>query len=96
MAPLVRVPRTLPTILDPSEVDRLIAAVRTRRERSMVRAMVLGGLRRCEVLRLRLGDLDVAKRKVLIVEGKGGHQQPSHGQRLTGSPGTLNEARIIQ
>lgn len=75
MTPLVRVPRTLPTILDPSEVDRLIAALRTSRDRSMVQAMVLGGLRRCEVLGLRLGDLDVAERKVLIVEGKGGHQR---------------------
>jgi site-specific recombinase XerD len=41
----------------------------------MAEAMVLGGLRRCEVLGLRLGDLHVAARRVFIAEGKGGHQR---------------------
>jgi site-specific recombinase XerD len=41
----------------------------------MVEAMVLGGLRRCEVLGLRLGDLQIAERRVFIAEGKGGHQR---------------------
>jgi site-specific recombinase XerD len=41
----------------------------------MVAAMVLGGLRRCEVLGLRLGDLRFAERRVFIAEGKGGHQR---------------------
>ena len=48
--PLVRSPRTLPRILDPGEVDALTGALRTHRDRAMVAAMVLGGLRRCEVL----------------------------------------------
>ena len=38
----------------------------------MVLAMVLGGLRRCEVLGLRLEDLHVGQRPVFIGEGKGG------------------------
>jgi integrase/recombinase XerD len=74
-AALVRTPRTLPRILEPGEVDALFAALRTTRDRAMVEAMVLGGLRRCEVLGLRLGDLQVAKRRVFIAEGKGGHQR---------------------
>src|SRR5438105_6069905 len=41
----------------------------------MVAAMVLGGLRRCEVLGLRLGDLHAAGRRVFIAEGKGGRQR---------------------
>ncbi len=73
--PLVRVPRTLPRVLDPSEVDRLFAALRTHRDRAMVEAMVLGGLRRCEVLGLRLSDLHVGDRRVFVAEGKGGHQR---------------------
>jgi integrase/recombinase XerD len=32
-------------------------------------------LRRCEVLGLRLADLQVAQRRVFIAEGKGGHQR---------------------
>lgn len=73
--PLVRVPRALPQILDPAEVDALTAALRTHRDRAMVAAMVLGGLRRCEVLGLRLADLRFAERRLFIIEGKGGHQR---------------------
>jgi integrase/recombinase XerD len=73
--PLVRVSRTLPQILDPGEVDALAAALRTHRDRAMVAAMVLGGLRRCEVLGLRLEDLRFGERRLFIAEGKGGHQR---------------------
>ena len=75
MAPLVRVPRTLPRILSPEEADRLVGALRRHRDRAMVAAMVLGGLRRCEVLGLRLEDLRAAGRRVFIAEGKGGRQR---------------------
>jgi integrase/recombinase XerD len=73
--PLVRTARTLPRVLEPGQVDALLGALRTHRDRAMVAAMVLGGLRRCEVLGLGLGDLRVAERRVFIVEGKGGHQR---------------------
>ena len=73
--PLVRTPRTLPRILEPAAVDGLMASLRTWRDRAMAEAMVLGGLRRCEVLGLRLGDLQVAARRVFIADGKGGHQR---------------------
>jgi integrase/recombinase XerD len=75
VAPLVRVPRTLPKILAPAEVTALVGALRTHRDRAMVLAMVLGGLRRCEVLGLRLGDVRVGDRSLFITEGKGGHQR---------------------
>jgi site-specific recombinase XerD len=74
--PLVRAPRrTLPRILTPAEVDALIAALRTHRDRAMVAAMVLGGLRRCEALGLRLDDVRVAERRLFVANGKGGHQR---------------------
>jgi integrase/recombinase XerD len=73
--PLIRRRRTLPTILNPGEVDRLLAALRTDRDTAMVTAMLLGGLRRCEVLGLRLRDIDAAGRRVFIVDGKGGRQR---------------------
>lgn len=74
-APLVRTPRTLPRILEPDEVDELMAACRRWRDRAMVQAMVLGGLRRIEVLGLRLEDLNFGERRVFIADGKGGHQR---------------------
>jgi len=73
--PLTRRTRRLPKILNPGEVDALTAALRTHRDRAMVAAMVLGGLRRCEVLGLRMEDLRVGERRVFIAEGKGGHQR---------------------
>jgi site-specific recombinase XerD len=73
--PLVRTPRTLPKVLDAGEVNALLGALRRWRDRAMVEAMVLGGLRRCEVLGLRLEDLRPAERRVFIADGKGGHQR---------------------
>jgi len=73
--PLVRRVRSLPRILAPEEVDSLTGALRTHRDRAMVAAMVLGALRRGEVLGLRFDDLRVAERRVFIADGKGGHQR---------------------
>jgi len=50
---LIRAPRTLPRIVDPAAIDAFTAALRTQRDRAMIDAMLLGGLRRCEVLGLR-------------------------------------------
>lgn len=73
--PLIRAPRTLPRILNPDQIDAFRAALRTRRDQAMIEAMLLGGLRRCEVLGLRLGDVRPGERKLFIAEGKGGHQR---------------------
>jgi integrase/recombinase XerD len=73
--PLVRGVRRLPRILEPGEVEALMGSLRTTRDRAMVQAMVLGGLRRCEVLGLRLEDLRLGEWRVFIAEGKGGQQR---------------------
>jgi site-specific recombinase XerD len=52
-----------------------MSAFRTDRDRAMAQAMLLGGLRRCEVLGLRLEDLRVGERQLFIADGKGGHQR---------------------
>lgn len=73
--PLVRGVRRLPRILEPAEVEAVMAALRTERDRAIVQAMLLGGLRRCEVLGLRLEDLRLGEWRVFVVDGKGGHQR---------------------
>ncbi|MFN8020510.1 MAG: tyrosine-type recombinase/integrase [Acidimicrobiales bacterium] len=80
--PLIRTPRTLPKVLDPGDVILLLGAVRRWRDRAMLEAMVLGGLRCCEVIGLRLEDLQPTNRRVFIAAGKGGHQRliPMSGQ----------------
>jgi integrase/recombinase XerD len=100
--PLVRVPRTLPRILPPQDADRLVGALRTHRDRAMVLAMLLAGLRRCEVLGLRFEDVQLADRRLAVVEGKGGHHRIVpvanrffsalgdylHDERPAGAPGS--------
>ncbi len=73
--PLIRTPRTLPRVIDPDEADALLAALRKHRDRAMVQAMLLGGLRRCEVLGLRLDDVRPGEKRLFIADGKGGHQR---------------------
>ena len=75
MVPLVRGVRRLPRILEPGEGEALLGSLRTERDRAMVEAMLLGGLRRCEVLGLRLEDLRLGEWRVFVAEGKGGHQR---------------------
>ena len=74
-APLVRGVRRLPRILDPEEAAALLEALRTRRDRAIVEAMLLGGLRRCETLGLRLEDVRLGECRVFVADGKGGHQR---------------------
>lgn len=73
--PLIRAPKTLPRVLSPDEVNALMGALRTFRDRAMVEAMVLGGLRRSEVLGLRFEDIKAGERRVFVADGKGGHQR---------------------
>ena len=75
VVPLVRGVRRLPRILGPADVDLLLGALRTDRDRAIVQAMLLAGLRRCEVLGLRLEDLRLGEWRVFVADGKGGHER---------------------
>jgi len=74
-APVIRTPQTLPRVLSPDQITALLHNLRTARDRAMVEAMVFGGLRRVEVLGLRLEDLRLGENRVFVAEGKGGHQR---------------------
>jgi len=73
--PLIRTPYTLPRLLSPPDAIALLSVLRTARDIAMIEAMLLGGLRRCEVLGLRLEDVQLADRRVFIASGKGGNQR---------------------
>jgi integrase/recombinase XerD len=72
---LVRRPKTLPRILSPVEVEQLLGALRTQRDRAVVLAMLLAGLRRCEVLGLRLPDVNPGEQRLFVASGKGGRER---------------------
>jgi site-specific recombinase XerD len=71
---LVRQPRRLPEALDPGDVNDFLADLRTSRDRAIVLAMVLGGLRSAEVRSLRLADVDMGMRRLRVV-GKGNKER---------------------
>jgi site-specific recombinase XerD len=71
---LVREAKRLPESLEPSDVGEFLADLETHRDRAMVLAMLLGGLRAGEVRCLRLADLDMGMGRVRVV-GKGGRER---------------------
>lgn len=71
---LVNQPTRLPESLDTDDVSVFLADLNTHRDRAMVLAMVLGGLRSAEVRGLRLADIDMGMRRVRIV-GKGNRER---------------------
>jgi integrase/recombinase XerC len=71
---LVREPQRLPESLDAGDIDEFFADLLTYRDRAIVLAMLVGGLRAGEVRSLRLADVDVGLRRVRVV-GKGGRER---------------------
>ncbi len=71
---LVRQPDRLPESLPAGDVNAFFADLETHRDRAVVLAMVLGGLRAAEVRSLRLADIDMGLRRVRVV-GKGNKER---------------------
>ena len=71
---LIRQDRRLPDSIDPEDVATFLADLETHRDRAIVLAMVLGGLRAAEVRGLRLDAVDMGLRQVRVL-GKGGRER---------------------
>lgn len=71
---LVREQRRLPESLDLADVQAFLSELRTYRDRAMVLAMLLGGLRSAEVRGLLLKDVDQGRRRLRVL-GKGGRER---------------------
>lgn len=71
---LVREANRLPESLDHGDVGEFFGDLLTYRDRAIVLAMLLGGLRAGEVRSLRLADVDVGLRQVRVL-GKGGRER---------------------
>ena len=69
--PPMRQAQKLPQILSREEVERIVAATRTRRERLLLMAAYGSGLRVSEVVALRPADLDVERGVIRVEQGKG-------------------------
>ena len=71
---LVRQPRLLPESLPANDIEAFVATLTTHRDRAMVLAMLLGGLRSAEVRALLLADVDMGRRRLRVI-GKGGKER---------------------
>ncbi len=69
--PPMRQAQKLPEILSRQEVERILGATRTVRERVVLMAAYGGGLRVSEVVALRPGDLDQERGLIRVEQGKG-------------------------
>ncbi|CAB3808788.1 IS91 family transposase ISMno24 [Paraburkholderia ultramafica] len=67
----VRVPRTLPVVLSPDEVRRLIEAAGNLKHQTALSVAYGAGLRASEVVALKVSDVDSQRMTLRIEQGKG-------------------------
>ena len=67
--------RKLPVILSPEEVAQLIGAASNLFHRTMLMTLYSTGVRRAELCRLHVTDIDSQRMMVHIRDGKGGHDR---------------------
>ena len=73
--PYPKVPRRLPTVLTPEEVQRLIAAARTLSERAMLMVLYSTGMRNAELRHLQVRDIDSRAMRIHVSHAKGGRDR---------------------
>ena len=66
----VRVPETLPRAMDPEDVKALIGATDHVRDRAMILMLLRTGMRIGELLSLRISDIHLKEKKVIIFEAQ--------------------------
>ena len=67
--------RCLPTVLSQEEVERLIDASGNLMHRAMVMTLYATGVRRAELCRLKVADIDSGRMVLHIQQGKGGRDR---------------------
>lgn len=67
--------RRLPTVLSPDEVQRLIAGARNLYHRTMLMTLYGAGLRRSELCRLKVSNIDSQRMVLRVEQGKGGRDR---------------------
>jgi integrase len=77
--------RRLPTGLSREEVERLINAAGTLFRRTLLMTLYATGMRRSELARLKVNDIDSQRMIIRVVQGKGGKDRDSSARRARGS-----------
>jgi site-specific recombinase XerD len=69
--PFPKQPRRLPTVLSPEEVTRLIESASNLYYRTLLMTLYSTGIRRAELCRLQVNDIDSQRMMIRIQQGKG-------------------------
>ena len=85
--PFPRREQRLPLILSQEEVARILSAPSHLKSRALLMTIYATGLRRSEVARLRVSDIDSARMTVTVYQGKG--KNGSRGHVVPGFAGDL-------
>jgi site-specific recombinase XerD len=67
-----KVPKRLPHAISEEEIDRLIAAASNSRDMALLELGYATGMRRSELANLRVEDVNLESRTLIVREGKGG------------------------
>ena len=69
--PYPKIPKRLPTVLSPDEVRQLIDAASNLFHRAILMTLYSTGMRRAELMHLRIDDIDSQRMVIRIHQGKG-------------------------
>jgi site-specific recombinase XerD len=70
--PRRRIHRELPTIMSKTEIVKFLDNVGNLRNKALFTTMYGAGLRLCEIVRLRICDIDSESMRIFVHQGKGG------------------------
>jgi integrase/recombinase XerD len=87
--PFPKSPRRLPVVLSPEEVTRLIDAARNLYHRTLLMTLYSTAVRRSELCRLKVSDIDSPRMMIRITQGKG-----SRDREVPLSPTLLEALRV--
>jgi len=66
----IRMPEALPKAMDPEDVQQLLAAIETTRDRALILTLLRTGMRIGELLNTRVEDLNLTEQRVQIMEAQ--------------------------
>ena len=72
MIPRRRIHRDLPTIINKTDIVRVLDNIDNLRDKAIFMTIYGSGLRLCEIVRLRVQDIDSANMRIFVHQGKGG------------------------
>ena len=73
--PYPKSPRRLPVVLSPEEVSQLLNSARNLYHRTLLMTLYSAALRRAELCRLKVADIDSQRMMIRITQGKGRHDR---------------------